>query len=272
MSELPLLAQAMTVAQAIRTLVTEKIPHLRLFDTYPLNMVDITELGLEIPVVERPTLTVQDALHYLCAFRGDSDLEADAFAAIGSDRGLYGLLYVGPPTALIFLRQGLAPALVSYVLAHEIGHYLADVLLVKQRWLAAFPDIPLAVHEAFTWSRLDPHLELRALLSGLPRRPPPILARGRATDPVVTEREILADLIARELLAPWARAAAVFHEHLTPATGATQARSSGMLLLQNQFHLPQRVAEIYWEDLERALRPPPGLLDRLFGPLTQQPG
>lgn len=259
--------RAQSVAQAVRTLVGERA-HTGLLDNYPIDMEALVQGGLEVPVVYLPHLTVDTSQQYLCLYRGEPDWDPEPLDSRPvANRRLYGLLYVGPPSAVIFVQEGLPEPVRNYVLAHEIGHYLADVMLVREAWFQAMPDAERLVREAFDWGALDPHVELRALLRGLPRRPRPIMARGRSVDYEVPTREIDADLTARELMAPWGEMASFYEKQLDRGVPKSDRRHSAIWTLCEQYGLPLRIAAYYADDLERLLAPAPDTLDRLFGPL-----
>lgn len=223
---------------------------------FPRDMATLISDGLELPIIVRPALTLRSAAHYLCLLHGEpieSSGEAD-------DRALYGLLHVGPPANLILLRGGLSLHVANYVLAHEVGHFLADLFAVKQLWLQVLSQQAEAVERAFCWQEPDAGLELHAFLKGLPPRPVAITGRGNATRRETAEREIQADLIARELIAPWNQVAPFI---------PTNPPGEVIAILHEQFGLPLPIATPYENDLRTCLQPPPDTLDRLFAPLLQ---
>ncbi len=101
-------------------------------------------------------------------------------------------------------------------------------------------------------------------------RPRQIMERGKQASSEVAEREIQADLIARELLAPWAEAAHIFRRNL--ALERVERRRVIISELVENFGLPMKVAAYYCGDLELYLLPRRDALGRLFGPLVQSEG
>jgi hypothetical protein len=252
----PAMRRAVAAANTVRTLVQEKPEGSALLARFPRDMTTIIQYCLEVPVIELTDLTIRTCHDYLCILRGEP---APARPGI-QDRLLMGLFYAGPPCSLIFLQEGLADAVRNYVLAHEIGHFIADVFLIRRLWLMSLPQQHEAIHRAFAWQEFDPRLEIAALLRGLPHRPQAILGRGHAAPGNVADREIMADLIARELLAPWEAVAAQYQP-------GQDNRHHMIRLLRDQYGLPLRIAAYYCSDLQRCLAPQPGLIDRLFAPL-----
>ena len=221
--------------------------------TFPRDIESLILYGLQLPVVRLPDLTPQAADSYLCRLCG---IGLPATPGENS-RDLYGLLHVGPPCNAIFLRAGLAVHIERYVLAHELGHFLADVFLVARLWAASLPQCQEAIRRAFDWQEFDPLLELQAAVKGLPRRPHAILARGSALEADTAQREIQADLIARELLAPWEAVAPLF---------APDQRLAFARRLQREFALPLQIGTAYFDELKHHYAPLPDLIDRLFAP------
>jgi hypothetical protein len=250
-----LFQNALSVTKAIYELADSNLENNDLLDNFPRDIESFILYGLEIPVVRLPGLSLQNSSNYLCVLTNNTTLceeETD-------DRPLYGLLHVGPPSNIIFVREGLPPPVVNYVLAHEIGHLIADVFWIHQLWLATMPEKKAAIQSAFNWENLDGDLELAAVIKGLPDRPITITGRGNLIVEGTSEREIQADLIARELLAPWERVSKVFLPN----------RQEMSILLQEQFGLPKKIAYHYSDDLTECLTNHPDTIDRLFGPLLQ---
>ena len=189
---------------------------------------------------------------------GESESSLDSIA----DRKLYGLLHIGPPCRIIFVRDRLSPQVHNYVLAHELGHFLADVFRIQQLWLKSLPEQKEAIERAFAWRECDARLELYAFIKGLPARPEKIINRGQAISPETVEREIQADLFARELIAPWDVVSSVFQ---------TNNKSDFVTLLYEEFRLPRRIADGYWEDLRHHLAPQPNAIEGLFSMLLVSP-
>jgi len=76
-----------------------------------------------------------------------------------------------------------------------------------------------------------------------------------------SEREIRADLIAREMLAPWEIVSKIFRPN----------KQEMSRLLQQQFGLPKKIAAQYSDDLTQCLTNHPDTIDRLFGTLFRGP-
>lgn len=250
---LPLdLGRAMLVVDLLLALLDELAPGA--FDPrrFPRDMIYLCAL-LEVPVVNLPDLTPQTASRYTGRL-------ANRPAHTDDDRPLYGLLHIGPPSNMIFLRTGLSQPAVRYILAHELGHFLADVYLIRRLWLETLPAQKAAILRLFSWQQADAWLDLQAFVKGLPGRPQAILARNDAPQETV-RREMLADLVARELLAPWEQLAAAFQQ---------TSRDTCLALLQREYGLPLRIAHLYYTDLARSLSPQPDLFDRVFGSLKSK--
>jgi hypothetical protein len=214
----------------------------------------LVSYGLDIPIIRQPDLTVQNAHEFLCILRGSQSTRSAAIP----DRPLYGLLHIGTPSNLIFVSEELPISFANYVMAHEISHFFADIFFVQQRWSQALPEKTHEIRRLFAWQQRDGWLELQALIRGLPSSPTQIMARGSKELPETTARERQADLIARELLAPWHLVAPLFAHHGTE-------RFAGILC--EDFGLPAWVAQGYQNTLETTLSPRGDVVDRLFGPL-----
>lgn len=252
----PAMLKAMSAARTVADLVSVQPGGSALLETYPRDMAAILQQGLEVPMVEMADLTVRTSADYLCILRGDpTPIELQT-----RDRLLMGLFYAGPPCALIFIQEGLAAQIRNYVLAHELGHFVADVFLVRQLWLRSLPEQREAIHRVFAWHEMDGYLEIAALFRGLPTRPHAIMGRESRATTETADREIQADLIARELLAPWDEVAAQF------LPGKANRRDM-LALLHEHYGLPLKIAAYYCNDLQLYLAPKPSLTDRLFAPL-----
>jgi hypothetical protein len=250
--------RALTVAAALQE-VTAARGMAAAWDQFPRDMLTVVLCGLELPVVQLPELTLHAAQNYLCVLRGSNIMDQPSI----HDRQLFGLLHVGPPSNTVFVRDGLSEETRNYILAHELGHFLADVFVVQKLWMRAMPQCRQAIERAFSWQETDGWLELQALLRGLPCRPPAIVMRGQVRDRRTSPREMLADLVARELLAPW---------HVLLPHAEASSRSELVTILREQFRLPRSVAEAYQRDLVRAVRPPPDAVGCLFAPLLSPSG
>jgi IrrE N-terminal-like domain len=257
----PAMLKAISAARTVADLVSAQPGGSALLDKYPRDMAAILQQGLEVPVVEMADLTVRTSADYLCILRGDpTPLELQT-----RDRLLMGLFYAGPPCSVVFIQEGLAPQIRNYVLAHELGHFIVDVFLVRQLWLRSLPEQRDAIQCAFAWHEMDDYLEMAALFRGLPSRPRAIIGRESHATTETADREIQADLIARELLAPWGDVAAQF------LPGKTNRRDM-LALLHEHYGLPLKIAAYYCNDLQLYLAPKPSLTDRLFAPLLSDDG
>lgn len=249
--------KATSVAQAIINLGRDMSGEPDLFDCFPRNIELLVNYSLEIPIIRLSDLTLQKAYRSLCILVDSSILEIPD----QDDRPVYGLLHVGPPSNIIFLKDGLPTYLSNYILAHEVGHFMADIFYVRELWFKSLPEQKDAIFKIFSWQEMDGWLELRAVLKGLPPRPTTITTRGRRMNPDTSEMEIQADLIARELIAPWERVVKLFRK----------IDRAGLIdELHLSFGLPKRVAAYYYDDLQRCLFPAPDFVDRLFGPLLKR--
>jgi hypothetical protein len=173
----------------------------------------------------------------------------------GKDRQLYGLLHVGPPATTIFIEQQLPLHVRNYVIAHELGHYIHDILMVQQLWLSGLQEQKAAIERAFSWQKVDPFLELQAFVKGLPDRPRTITARGETMHQETRARELFANAIAVELLAPWHEACKLFRLH---------QKSVCIKLFRETYSIPAKVASYYYEDVRHALTPEPDFFEQFF--------
>jgi hypothetical protein len=253
MRDSPPMQRTFSMMAALRELLAER-PEAELY-TRPRDVERLITYGLEIPIKRMLPLTLREAFRYLCLLRGES-LHAPVTSL--ADRPLYGLLHIGPPCNIIFIRDRLSRQTHNYVLAHELGHFLADVFRVQQLWLRSLPEQKEAIARAFAWRECDARLELVALIKGLPPRPKEIIRRGQALRPETVEREMQADLFARELIAPWDTVAPLMQ---------SRDNAEAVSLLGETFQLPRRMAESYVEDLRRYLAPQPNAIEELFSTL-----
>lgn len=213
---------------------------------------------IEIPVVFRPYLSISNVKRYLCALSGQQFTEEHLTTF---DRDLFGILHIGPPSNIILLRENLPLHIVNFVIAHELGHFLADVYSIQRLWMKALPEQRVEVSKAFSWQAYDAKLELQALIRGLPERPHEIMERGDHEDEATVGREMLADLIARELIAPW--------EHVTKRF-PNLSRLEFTDEVHRTFGLPRRIAYGYYDDVQYAVAPRQDFVDRLFSPLLRK--
>jgi hypothetical protein len=253
----PFLAHAAWIASKIEDIMGQVPTGAQLLSRFPRDAAALASHSLDIPIIRQPHLTLQHAREFFCILRGDPPAPDTALF----DRPLYGLLHIGPPSNLILIEEDLPTPVANYVLAHELSHFFADVFFVQQRWSQALPKNMHEVRRLFSWQQHDGWLELQALIRGLPPRPKRILARGDRERPETAEREQLADLIAREFLAPWSMVAPLFVQFGTKEI---------VELLRERFGLPAWVARGYLNTLDTTLSPHRDVVDRLFGPLIQR--
>jgi hypothetical protein len=252
MRDSPQMHRVFSMIAALHDLLAER-PETGI-NALPRNVERIITYGLEIPIKRMFPLTIREAFRYLCALRGKDETPLIPIA----DRKLYGLLHIGSPCNIIFIRDNLSPQVGNYVLAHELGHFLADVFRIQQLWLKSLPEQKKAIERAFAWRECDARLELYAFIKGLPPRPKEIMSRDQAISPETVEREIQADLFARELIAPWDAVS-----HLLQSSD----RAEFVARLYEKFGLPRRIADNYFEDLQHYLAPQPNAIEGLFSTL-----
>lgn len=245
--------RAFSTASALEQLIKRKPLFKPSFNHFPRDIGSLVLDCLEIPVIQIPHLTLHATHQYLCILSGE-----DSSTPSLDDRPLLGLLHVGPPVNIVFLRADLPAHIANYVLAHELAHFVGDIFSVQGLWLKSLPDQTQAVEEAFNWQNVDPWLDLQIAVKGLPTRPRAITGRKNSLTRETSEREVQADLTAREILAPWDETVRLFSQ------GNEQEVVS---LLRQRFGLPLRIAVGYYDDLRRCLNPPPNTTDRLFRPL-----
>jgi hypothetical protein len=256
MRDSPQMQRVFSMIAALYDLLAER-PETEI-NLFPRDIERIIIYGLEIPIKRMLPLTIREAFRYLCILCG----EAESAIRSVADRRLYGLLHVGPPCNIIFIRDKLSPQVHNYVLAHELGHFLADVFRVQQLWLKSLPEQKEAIERAFAWRECDARLELYAFIKGLPPRPKEIINRSEAISPETVEREIQADLFARELIAPWDVVSPLFQ---------SSDKSEFVTRLYKEFGLPRRIADSYFEDIQHYLAPQPNAIEELFSTLLTSP-
>lgn len=249
--------RVLSLVQTLMEAVEPKLRGLQDVSQFPRDIERLIAFGLEVPVVRAPRLTLHGAVHYLCVLGGEELREGFEARADATERNLLGLLHVGPPCNLIFVRADLPEHIRNFVLAHELGHFFAEVFLLQQLWARSLPERVGAIERAFAWQEHDSYLELQALVKGLPERPKTIVGRGGHLTEGTTAREITADSFARELMAPW--------EQVVPLIRPGDRRGS-VEVLHHQFGLPLRVAAGYADELERHLQPKRDALDKMFAP------
>ena len=248
------MARAFEVASIIETSLAKHALLMPLLQRFPRDMTKLTSYGFEIPIITQVNLSIRSAANYLCVLSGARH-SAMAALNLDRDRRLFGLLHIGPPASVILIDADLSTYVINYVIAHELGHFFGDLLLVRQQWLTQLPEQHEEIQKAFEWQPHNGLLDLQAFLHGLPPRPRPILARGQGELLETEARERQADLVARELLAPWR-----IVEPLAPQCN----RNEIALALHHEFGLPKYIARDYADDIRYACEPPRSLVDRLF--------
>lgn len=247
------LYRPLQIVEGIESSLATSPSALPLLQQFPRDMAKIISYGYEIPIFRQTNLSIQSAARYLCILSGRNPHGSMP----QQDRKLYGLLHVGPPATVILLDADLPDRMANYVIAHELGHFVGDLLIVQQRWLTQLPDHLGEIMRLFAWQPHDHMVELLALLHGLPPRPLPILERGSGESLATEARERQADLIARELLAPW-KIVATLAQHLAVDDLSVQ--------LSREYGLPRHVARNYANEIRTTANPPRDLIDRLFAP------
>ncbi len=253
----PFLVHAAWIARQIEDILIQEPANAQLLEHFPRDVAALASYGLDIPIIRQPHLTVQNAREFLCILRGDPPASSTDIL----DRPLYGLLHIGPPSNLILISEELSTPFANYVMAHEISHFFADVFFVEQRWSQSLPKKTHEIRRLFAWQHRDGWLELQALVRGLPSRPTQIMVRGSKELPETAVRERQADLVARELLAPWYLVAPLFIQH---------GMGKIVEILCENFGLPAWVARGYQNTLDTTLSPHDDIVDRLFGPLLHK--
>ncbi len=247
----PIIRRAITASNVLYQLAEEKLGdtaghYLR----YPRNIEALVSDTFYLPIRSIPHLTLHSVGQYLC-IRGIGQ---------GKDRQLHGLLHVGPPATTIFVEEQLSPRERNYIIAHELGHYIHDVFMVQQLWLSSLQEQKAAIAQIFSWQSSDPFLELQAFVKGVPARPRTITTRGEAMHQETRARELFANAIAVELLAPWHEASILFRQH---------KKSICKKLLRETYGVPSKIVLSYYKDLQHALTPEQDFFEQFFAPLHQ---
>lgn len=241
--------RAMKVADVFYKIVEEKIgEQSQRYLHFPRDIEKLVSYSLDLPIRYIPNLTLHSAGTYLCIRRAERE----------QDRSLQGLLHVGPPATMILIEEYLSEHAKNYIIAHELGHYVHDIFMIQQLWLRSLQEQSKAILQAFSWQDFDPWLELQAMLKGLPDRPRAITKRGAGIHHSTRTREMFANAIALELLAPWQEAALLFQSY---------PRSEVNRRLQVDYGVPTLVAAGYYSALRYTLLPQQDLFGRLFAPL-----
>lgn len=222
-----------------------------LVNSFPRDIEALLLFTLELPVEYRIDLTLHSAEQYLCALRGIPYSPPNE-----PDRKLMGLLCVGHPANVILIQADLPNHIQNYVLAHELAHFLVDIFRLRNLWLSTLPDRHTEILKAFSWTDYDHWLDFEVYLKGLPQRPRSIIARGNKQLRETEEKELEADLVARELLLPWDEAVNIYELAIDREQFTAQAYEN--------YRLPLRVANDYYLDIRRFLTRPANLFETLF--------
>ncbi len=245
----PSVHRAILASRAFYQLVEERLGNAAThYLRFPRNVERLVSDTFYLPIRSMPHLTLHSAGQYLC-IRG---------AGQGKDRQLYGLLHVGPPAITIFVEERLSPRERNYIIAHELGHYIHDVFMVQRLWLSSLQEQKTAIIQAFSWQNTDPFLELQAFVKGLPERPHTITMRGEAMRQETHARELFANAIAIELLAPWQEATQLFQQH---------QESECKKLLHEVYGVPSKLVLPYYQELQRVLIPEADFFEQFFSSL-----
>lgn len=247
----PVVRRAIMASNVLHELVKEKFGDATAhYLRFPRDIETLVSDTFYLPIRSIPDLTLHIAGEYLC-IRSEGQ---------GKDRRLHGLLHVGPPATTIFIEEKLSLRARNYIIAHELGHYIHDIFMVQQLWLSSLLEQKAAIVRAFSWQQSDPFLELQAFVKGLPSRPHTITTRGEAMHQETRARELFANAIAIEILAPWYEASALFKHY---------RKSECKKLLHEMYGVPSKVVLSYYEDLQRALVPEPDFFEQFLAPLHQ---
>lgn len=246
----PIVHRAIMASRVLYQLAEEKLGNAVIhYLRFPRDIERLVSDTFYLPIRSVSHLTLHTAGQYLC-IRG---------AGEGKDRQLYGLLHVGPPATTIFVEEHLPPRMRNYIIAHELGHYLYDIFTIQQLWLHSLQEQKVAISQAFSWQSNDSFLELQAFVKGLPERPHTITMRGGAMRQETRTRELLANAIAVELLAPWQEAVALFQRH---------RKKECKKMLRETYGIPSRIVSPYYENLQRALVAEPDFFEQFFASMA----
>lgn len=242
----PIVCRAIMASQVLYQLAEEKLGEGAMhYLRFPRDIERLVSDTFYLPIRSVSHLTLHTAGQYLCIRSAEQ----------GEDRRLYGLLHVGPPATTIFVEEQLPPRVRNYIIAHELGHYIHDIFMVQQLWLSSLQEQKVAISQAFSWQSNDSFLELQAFVKGLPERPHTITTRGGAMRQETRTRELLANAIAVELLAPWQEATALFQRH---------QKSECKKILHETYGVPSRVVLSYYKNLQRVLVAEPDFFEQFF--------
>jgi hypothetical protein len=242
----PVVRRASMAASILYQLAKEKLGDAAIhYLQFPRNIETLISHTFYLPIRSIPHLTLYAAGQYLCIQSNGQD----------KDRQLYGLLHIGPPAITIFVEEQLSPRVRNYVIAHELGHYIHDIFMVQRLWSSSLQAQKAAISQAFTWQSYDPLLDLEVFVKGLPERPRTITMRGQAMRQETRTRELFANAIAIELLAPWHEAVTLFY-----SLRANEWKKR----LHEEYGVPSKIVSSYYEDVQRCLTPEPDLFGQLF--------
>lgn len=250
-----LINRAVVIGEILQQLTAVQLGPTDVFSEHPRDLRLAYEEGLCLSVVQIQDLTADKVRRYLRMLSLESGGEDYEFDEVPGDEDWVGelsnlpvdaYLFIGPPQTTLFCERALSPARAGFALAYEIGGYLSDLLSYRCLWPS-----PRSIQCASVWDAFDPTLAQHQLwfdLRALPRMMLPQASDwpASALDLAVhyaTPNEILA----RELLAPWAEVAAIF-------TGGNRDRRGLVSLLMGRYGLPAAVAARYCNDLQTLLR------------------
>lgn len=205
---------------------------------FPRSLESSMGLALPLSLVTLPSLTLRSAQNWLRARGKTCDFACD-------NRPVHGCLAAEAGHGVIFVDSGDPTNEIRFTVAHEIGHFLADVLLPRKQALKRFgPQIA----EVLDGKRQPTFLEkTSAAFRGLPMpRHTSFLERsGTGVDALRTWKiEDRADRIGLALLAPPEDVLAVV------ADAPVALRSDALVTaLREQFGLPYLPAQRYAEKL-----------------------
>lgn len=249
-----LIRRAAAVADILRELVAVQFGATDLFTACPHDLRLAYEAGLCLSVVPIQDLSAVKAMRYMQMLGRDIDGGGYGDGAAFCDEDwvnevsltpIEAYLYVGPPQTTVFFERSLSPARANFALAYEVGGYMGDLLSYRCLWQS-----PRSVQCASLWDAFDPDLAQHQLwfdLRALPR-----VMMPQAADQPSSALDLAmpypspTEIIARELLAPWAEVAAIF-------TGGSVDRHGLVSLLMARYGLPAAVAARYYNDLQTIL-------------------
>jgi hypothetical protein len=213
---------------------------------FPRDPEPLLPLRLRLAVQDLPGLSCASIAAWVARF-GLSMMPAEP------DRRLRGCLLAGSGRAFLFLDPGDPPDERRLTVAHELGHFMVEVLEPRQRAGRLLGPAALEVLDGVRPAAFDERLQaaLNEVALSVYTHLMPREADGSIGCPRVAAAEILADAFACELLAPrGALAAAVSALASRPQA---ERRQRVTALLVERFALPRAVAEPYARQLVEEL-------------------